>query len=319
MAFLHFRMPIGPWSLTKRVFSEILEDNCLGLAAQLAFYFLLALFPALIFLVALIGLLPIDGVMSTWLAALARFAPPDVLDVVRDQFLEVRRGNQVSLLTVGFAGAVWSSSTAMTAIIGTLNTAYGLQERRPWWKCRFLAIGLTLSLAVFMVLAQALILLAPWAADLAATRTGIALGSIWDPVRWVLAVGLLVTALDVIYHFAPDAESEFTWLTPGALVAALLWFGASYGFKMYVEHVDDFAATYGTLGGVVVVMLWFYLSGLAILVGAEVNAEIDRAAEYGRELTPEAAGGRPRIGIAAERTHAWRDGWLRRFHGQPRV
>jgi membrane protein len=191
----------------------------------------------------------------------------------------------------------------MQAIITTLNAAYDLQDRRPWWKSRLLAIGLTLALAVFMVIAQGLILLGPWVADLITAQTGVPVSPVWTVLRWVLAGLLIITALDLIYHFAPDAESEFTWITPGSLTAAGLWIAASLGFRFYVVQFSDYAATYGTLGGIIVLMLWFYLSGLAILIGAEVNAEIDLSAEYRDEVHPLRRDAPARIGAAAEREH----------------
>jgi membrane protein len=296
-------MQTSPLDLARRVVHEIIDDNCFGLAAQLAFYFLLALFPALIFLVAVIGALPVDGVMADWLATLSRVAPPEVLEVIRSQLAAVRAGDQASLLTIGILGAIWSSSAAMQAIITTLNAAYDLQDRRPWWKSRLLAIGLTLALAVFMVIAQGLILLGPWVADLITAQTGVPVSPVWTVLRWVLAGLLIITALDLIYHFAPDAESEFTWITPGSLTAAGLWIAASLGFRFYVVQFSDYAATYGTLGGIIVLMLWFYLSGLAILIGAEVNAEIDLSAEYRDEVHPLRRDAPARIGAAAEREH----------------
>ncbi|MEZ5317033.1 MAG: YihY/virulence factor BrkB family protein [Vicinamibacterales bacterium] len=303
MVFAHFRLPVPLGVLLRRTVREVIDDNCLGLAAQLAFYFLLALFPALIFLVALIGTLPVTGDLSSWLGALGRVAPPDVMRILSAQLDQVRRGDASGLLTIGILGAIWSSSTAMVAIISTLNAAYDLEDRRPWYRSRLLAIGLTLLIASVAVVAQALIMIGPWAADLISRATGIEVGPVWDIARWALALGLLVVALDLIYHFAPDARSEFTLFTPGALVALVLWVAASAGLKAYVAFAGDVTATYGTLGGIAIVMLWFYASGFAVLVGAEVNAEIDHASPYRKALRPDGPGGEPHVGAAAERAY----------------
>ena len=300
MAFAYFRMPIGPLELLRRTVREIIDDDCLGLAAQLSFYFLLALFPALLFVVALIGALPVSDVVQRWLDSLSGVMPGDFVRIIRTELGRIAAGDSASLLTFSILGALWSSSTGMVAIISTVNTAYDLEERRSWWKVRLLAIGLTLLLVVFMIVAQLLLQAGPWALDELTRRTGIDLGTAGVIAQWLLALGALVVAIDVIYQVAPAARSEFTWLTPGAVVAVALWVGASLGFRAYLQHVGGFGATYGTLGGVIVVMLWFYLSGLAVLVGAEINSEIEHASRRRR-----AAGGGPEdepvIGAAADR------------------
>jgi membrane protein len=203
-----------------------------------------------------------------------------VLDVVRRQVERVRQGPPGGLLTAAIAGAVWSSSSAMSAIIYTLNRAFDLEETRPWWQTRLLAIALTLMLAVF-TLGR---LVAGW----------------FGVLQWPLTVGLVVLAVDLVYHLAPDAETRWTWLTPGSALATALWMAGSFGFKLYVSKFADFGAVYGSIGGVTVLLLWCYLSGLAILVGAELNSEIDHALPE-RDREPVGPRARPRIGAAAER------------------
>jgi membrane protein len=298
MAFAYFRVPIGFVELTRRTFREIIDDDCLGLAAQLAFYYLLALVPALLFLVALISALPVQGAVDRWLDSLTGVAPGAVLDLVREELARLSRGDSASLLTFSILGALWSSSAGMVAIISTINTAYDLDERRTWWRMRLVSIGLTLSLAIFMILAQLLLQAGPWAIDVLSNRTGMDLGPAGTIVQWGLALALLTVAVDLIYHFAPAARRKFTWLTPGAVVAVLLWVATSLAFRLYVQKLSDFATTYGALGSVIVVMLWFYLSGLAVLIGAEINSEIEhaQAAERGERV----------IGSAADKaTRSW--------------
>ena len=147
------RIPIGWTELIKRTFREVMADNCLGLAAQLAYYFFLALFPALLFMVALIGFLPVGDVMNTILSTLGRVAPGDVLTIIQDQVTKITEAKSGGLLTIGALGALWSTSAGVTAIIDTLNQTYDLQESRPWWKVRLIAIGLTVALALFVIVA----------------------------------------------------------------------------------------------------------------------------------------------------------------------
>jgi membrane protein len=156
--FAHFGVPITWSEVVKRTVKEIGDDSCLGLAAQLAFYFLMALFPALLFLVALIGYLPVENALSELLAAVGTVAPQELVRLLRGQLAQIADGNQASLLTLGIIGAIWSSSAAMVAIIDALNRAYDVTEWRPWWKRRLLAIFLTVALALFVIIALALVL-----------------------------------------------------------------------------------------------------------------------------------------------------------------
>jgi membrane protein len=298
------RVPIGWNELAKRTFSEVLADNCLGLAAQLAYYFFLALFPALLFLVALISFIPIANLLDTITAALARVAPGEALAIVQDQVLKIAHGQNGGLLTLGMLGTIWSTSAGVTAIIGTLNQAYDIRESRPWWKVRLIAIGLTVCLAAFIVASMVLVVAGPALADRAAAwlHAAPAMASTWKIVQWPVIFGLVSLAITIVYYYAPDAEQEWIWITPGSIFAAILWLLVSLGFKFYVANFGSYNATYGTIGGVIVLMLWFYLSGLAVLVGAELNAEIEHASPYGKDPGERPAGEKKAIGRLAERT-----------------
>jgi membrane protein len=263
----------------RRTADEIGADNCLGLAAQLAFYFFLALFPALLFLVALVGYLPIENTLTRLLVTLGTVAPREVLLLMRGQLEQIARGGHGSLLTIGIAGAVWSSSAAMVAIIDALNHAYDIDERRPWWKRRIVAIALTIALALFIVTSLVLVLAGPSVALRVAQWFGLApaFAVFWAIARWPLMIFLVVLAIDLVYHFAPNRRGQWVWITPGSLVATTLWIVSSFAFKFYVTNLANFNVTYGAIGGVVVLLLWFYVSGLAILIGAELNGVIEQA------------------------------------------
>jgi membrane protein len=302
MRVLYFRAPLAWRELLWRTILDTLDDGVAGLAAQLAFYFFLALFPALLLLVSLLALLPVDAQLALVIQRVSAVAPGEVLTVVRDQIARVRDGPPGGLLTLAIAGAVWSSSSAMTAIIGTLNHAYDIEEGRPWWKTRLLAIGLTLVLALFIASAFTLVVggvdLAEWVAG--RLGAGDLFTRLWSIVQWPLALFLVVVAIDLVYFVAPNAEAEWTWLTPGAVLATVLWLLASLGFKVYVSLFANFGAVYGSIGGVIVLLLWFYLSAFALLVGAELNAEIDKAMRAGGSARRDGSR-RARIGAAAER------------------
>ena len=277
-----FRAPIGWTEILKRTVHEVNEDNCLGLAAQLAFYFFLALFPALLFLVALVGYLPVENLLSQLLAALGTVAPSEVLALLRTQLNEVAQGGHGGLLTLGIAGAIWSSSAALVAIIDALNHAYDITEFRSWWKRRLVAIALTLAMSLFIVTSLVLVLVGPDVAAWAAGWLGLggAFTTIWSVIRWPVMIFLIVLGVDLVYHYAPNRRVAWVWITPGSLLATALWILSSFGFKLYVANFGNFNATYGAIGGVAVLMLWFYVSGLAILIGAEVNGVIESARRH---------------------------------------
>lgn len=276
---MYFRPSIRWTEILRRTASEIGADNCLGLAAQLAFYFFLALFPALLFLVALIGYLPVENALTGLLEALGAVAPGEALTLLRDQLDQLSTSRQGSLLTLGIVGAIWSSSAAMVAIIDALNHAYDVDEWRPWLRRRILAIVLTISLALFIMGSLALVLLGPAIVSWMADRFGLApaMEFAWRLARWPVIFALVVFGVDLVYYFAPNRRARWAWITPGSLLATLLWIASSFAFKVYVTNFSDYNATYGAIGGVIVILLWFYVSAFAILIGAEVNGVIEQA------------------------------------------
>lgn len=265
--------------LLRQTFREIVDDNCVGLAAQLAFYFLLALFPALLFLVALVGYLPIDRALTESLAALGAVAPTEFITLLRNQVTRIKESDPAGLLTLGVIGALWSSSAGMVAIIDALNRAYDVTEWRPWWKRRLVAVALSIMLTVFIVLSFALILLGPGLASRFAAWLGLGpvVSFAWNLARWPAIVLLVTFGTNLVYYFAPNrTRPGWTWITPGAVAATLLWMGASLLFKLYIVNFGDYTATYGAIGAAIVTMLWFYVSGLAMLVGAELNGVLEQ-------------------------------------------
>jgi len=285
-------VPISWAELGRRTYREVLADDCLGLAAQLAYYFFLALFPALLFLVAIVSFIPVAGLLDAITNNLARVAPVEVLSIVQDQILKIAHNKDGGLLTLGMLGTIWSTSSGINAIIATMNQAYDIQEGRPWWKVKLLALGLTVALAAFIVISFTLVLVGPTLAEKVAAwaHLGPAFAWTWQIVQWPIVFGLVSLAVALIYFYAPDAVQEWIWITPGSVLATTLWLTISLGFKFYVKHFASYNATYGAIGGVIVLMLWFYLSALAVLVGAELNAEIEHASPDGKDPGEKVAG-----------------------------
>jgi membrane protein len=300
-----FKIPIGWKDLIKRTGREVWADNCLNLAAQLAYYFFLALFPALLFLVSIITFVPIEGLREMVTSALGRVAPGEVIVIIQDQIDKIAQSKNGGLLTLGMLGTIWSTSSGVNAIIDTLNQAYDIQEARPWWKVKLLAIGLTIALAVFIVISFVLVLVGPKIGETIASTffLGEAFVWAWNILQWPVVFAFVALAVAIIYYFAPDAEQEWIWITPGSVVATTLWVLISLGFKFYVSHFENYNATYGAIGGVIVLMLWFYLSALAVLVGAELNAEIEHASPYGKDPGEKQISEKKKLGVVAGRDH----------------
>ena len=287
------RVPLSWLSVIRRTSQRTLQDNCLGLAAELAYFFFLALFPALLFFVALASFFPIDRLTDHVLGALDRFTPPDVLSLIRDQFLQISKNDNGGLLTLGLVGTVWSASSGMSSVIGTLNQAYHVQEARSWWRVRLVAILLTIELAAFILVSFALVLVGPTVADTVAEwlHLGLVFAWTWKVLQWPLVFALVALGVALVYYVAPDVQQQVIWVVPGSVFATVVWLLVSLGFKWYVSAFGDYQKTYGAIGGVIVALLWFYVSGLAILMGAEMNAVIEHASPMGKDPGEKVPGG----------------------------
>lgn len=280
--------PINLWErgglswteLGRRLWKEIQDDEVLGRGAQLAYYFLLALFPMLLFLTALLGLFPVNTSTSTLLQYAEEFLPADAIGILQRYLDNVVQGSGKDILSLGILGALWVSSSGITAIIDALNVAYDTTETRPFWKVRLTGILLTIGLAGFVILSAVLVLFGGQMAEWASEFLG--LGALfeltWKVLQWPLAFMLMVSAIGIIYYVCPNVKQEWRWVTPGAVVAVILWLCVSLAFKLYVTNFGNYNAAYGSIGGVIVLMLWLYLSGTVILLGGEINAEIEAAA-----------------------------------------
>jgi membrane protein len=306
MALLLGRLHVTlTWAeILRRTFVDaVFKHNCLGMAAQLAYYFFFSLFPALLFLIAVASYFPITTLIDEIVGALGQFAPPEFLTIVTDQIRKISGDQQGGLLTLGILTALWSSSTAMTAIIDTVNHAYGVEEGRAWWRVRLIAIALTIGVAIFVLVSFALIVVGPQLADPLARALG--LGSAfewaWRILEWPIACALAGIGIALVYYFAPDVDQEWSWLVPGTVFATTLWLATSLGFKYYVVNVTHYTEAYGALGGAMVLLLWFYLSGFVLLLGAVMNATIEHATPIGKDPGEKVEGQKRRIGPAAMR------------------
>jgi membrane protein len=290
----------SPWKLggltvrelARRVWDRMGEDELTERAAGLAYYFLFALFPALLFLTALIGLLPIPHLMDRLMEYLSTALPPDAASVTQKTLREIVRGAHGGLLSIGVLGALWAASNGMASIISALNAVYGVRETRPFWKYRLVAIGLTLLFSVFILTALVLMVFGPKIGETVAGWVGLGwlFTLVWNVVSIPVVVLLVSVGIALVYYLAPSVEQKFRWVTPGSALAVVLWLAMSAGLRWYVTHFADYNATYGSLGGAILLMLWLYLSGAALVLGAEVNALIEQAAAARGVADAKAAG-----------------------------
>jgi len=278
-------------TLGRRVWKEIYAGGLLTHAAALAFYFLFALFPLLLFLVTLLGFFAETGteLRSNLLGFLSRVAPPSAFALVYATVDEIAAGADGWRLWLGLVSALWFASLGIAALSDSLNAMYGVRESRPFWRVRLSAVGLTAALVVLILSALLLML---YGGEIGAGiagyfNQGTLFTTVWTIAQVPLALAFVLFAFALIYYFAPDLyEQKWYWITPGAFIGVVLWLIVSTLLRVYLRHFDSYSLTYGSLGAVIVLMLWFYLTGVAILIGGKINAEIENAAA--RAGVPEA-------------------------------
>jgi membrane protein len=267
---------IGLRDLIRETAHEFMRHDMSTYSAALAFRSLLALFPFAIFLLGLVGALG-QPEFFNWLLDQARVAlPQDGFRSVEEVIAEVRAQSSGGLISIGIAVAVWAASVGVRSLMTALNVAYGVEESRPIWKVYPLSILYTVGLAVMLIVAAALMLIGPQALQWLAGFVGLeeTFIELWAWLRWPAAVLLLLFAIAITYYVAPNVEQPFVLVTPGSTVAVVAWVAASFGFSFYVPTFGNYGATYGSLGGVIVLLLYFFISSAVLLIGAELNAVI---------------------------------------------
>ena len=282
-------------ALGKRVWAEIQKDDVFGRAAQLAYYFLLALFPLLLFLTSVIGVVmgAQTELRQNLFNYLATVLPSSASQLVRTTMLEVSQASGGGKIAFGILAALWAASNGMGAITEALNIAYDVKESRPWWRQRLTAIGLTIALSLLIISALVLVLYGGQIAEYVSSNYGFGgvFTSGWKILQWPIVLAFVLLSFALIYYFAPDVRKQkWIWITPGAVLGVALWLAVSFGFRIYLHFFDSYSATYGALGAVIVLMLWLYFTGAAILIGGEVNSEIEHAAAEAGARDAKAAG-----------------------------
>jgi len=269
--------------LVRKVISGVNEDNLTGSAAELAFNFVLALFPLFIFLLSVLGLFAAraTALRKDLFVHVAQVLPPDAAQVVGKTLNEVMRNASNGKLTFGILLTVWFASGGMSSLMSALDGVYRVSERRSWVRVRAISLALTITISFLIILALIIVLSGGYLAN----RVGgyydlhnIAVLT-WRVAQWPVAIAFVTFSFSLIYYFAPDLEEQhWYWITPGSILGVLLWIGASFAFRAYLHFFNTYSRTYGSLGAVMILMMWLYVTGFAFLLGGEINAQIEHAA-----------------------------------------
>jgi membrane protein len=274
---------LSVWQLTSKVVRGINEDDLAGRASELAFNFLLALFPLLLFLLALFGLFASRSVelQSSLLSYFADFLPPGAFQLLAEITVELATTTASGKLTLGIALALWFASGGMSSMISTLNAAYRVRESRSWFKIRAIALALTIAISILLLTALLIVLAGGYVVDWIGAKLHLLsiVVLVGKALQWPTALFFLVLSFSLIYYSGPSlGKRRWYWNTPGSMVGAFIWLAASVGFRVYVHFFNTYTETYGSLGTLMILVVWLYATGLAFLIGGEINAEIARAA-----------------------------------------
>ena len=281
--FLRDLRDLTSFRALKATVQEFQRDDALGIAAQLAYYLILALFPFILVLVSLLGTFGSEELASEVLAYFQRVMPEQAYEIIREFTANIISGKAEApgLFTFGILFTIWAASGAFAALINALNRAYDVQETRPFWKVRGIAILMMLGLSVLVLIGVLLLVLGPQIGTAIANVFGLeeTFLLVWDIARWPAALFFMIFTVALLYYFAPDVDQPFRWITPGGLIGVLLWVLASVAFNFYVSNFGSYNKTYGSIGAVIVLLLYLYISSLTILFGATLNATLVRMKE----------------------------------------
>jgi membrane protein len=275
----------------KRTVAEFREDNLTDWAAALTYYGILSIFPALIVFVSVIGLIGAP-VTEPLLDNIGAFAPSEAKDILTNavEGLERSRGGAGILAIVGIGGALWAASGYVAAFIRAANIVWDVEEGRPVWKTLPLRVGVTALLIVLLAVSALIVVFTGPLAERAGDVIGVSsvVVTVWDIAKWPLLVLIVALMLAILYYAAPNVRQPgFRWITPGAILAVAVWIVASAAFALYVANFGSYNKTYGSLGAVIIFLVWLWLTNVAVLLGAELNAELERRRQIEKGVPPE--------------------------------
>src|SRR5699024_83612 len=256
----------------KKLFQRITDDDIFGLGAQLAYFLLLSLFPFLLFLMTLLGYFPLDSQNIT--EFIQRYAPGDISQLINENVYELVDNQSGSLLSIGIIGTLWAASNGINAIMKGFNRAYNVEEDRSFIVMRLIAIVLTIAMVLVICMAFLLPVFGKIIGKYLFAFFGLSEGflNVWDTLRWIVSSAVIFIVFVALYKMAPNKRIYFKNVIWGALFATIGWQLVSLAFSFYVNSMGNYSATYGSLGTIIVLMIWFYLTGIIIMIGGAINA-----------------------------------------------
>jgi membrane protein len=288
--------------LGRRTWAEVLHDDIFGKSSEIAYNLLFALFPMLLFLLAMFGLMATPGtaMRENVIGMVSHSLPGAAADLVAKTMTEVSKAAGGGKITLGVLLGLWTAGSGIVSMMSGLNMVYDIREARPFWKVRAIALALTIAIAVLTIAAMTIVLFGGKLATVAGNQFGF--GDTFviacRIIQWPLALFFMTLAFSLIYYYGPDVkEQHWYWITPGSLIGVVLWLGLSFAFREYLRFFNSYSKTYGSLGAVIILLMWFYVTSLGFLVGGEINSEIEHAAA---ERGHPRGQGRRREGLARE-------------------
>jgi membrane protein len=264
-------------------YQDVMRHHVLQVSAALSYYFVLSVFPGLIFLSAVFGSLPFGDLFNHVLLLMSRLLPADTMHIVGSVLSDVLSSHRGTWLSFGMIGTIWVASAGFAALIEALDIAYDAKDDRPYWKSRLLAIGLAAVTGTLLLVALATMIVGPRFGDWLAARFDVSavFAMVWPVLRWAVAITFTVIAVEVVYFLAPNVKQRFGATLPGAIFSVAVWNTLSFLLGIYFSHFADLNRTYGTLAGLIALMTWLYWTSFALLVGAELNAELAKQSMKG--------------------------------------
>jgi membrane protein len=272
------------WELAKRVWRASDDDDIYNRAYELAYNFLIAVFPLMLFLMAFFGLSVSEGAKLRYdlFRYFQEILPPLAYDLLQQTVTEVIQRSNGGKLTFGLCLALYAGSSGTTQLMSTLNIAYQVRETRSWIKVRLISLGLTLVISMLIIIASLMVLAGGFLAEFLGREIGWSAIIIagWKGLQFIMSIAFVLLAYAGVFYFAPDLKTrQWHWITPGSVTGVALWLAASGGLRLYLHFITSYSTSYGSVGAVIILLLWFHVTGLAFLIGAEVNSVIGHAAD----------------------------------------
>ena len=284
-----------------RTGEDINRKHTLQMAAALSYYFVMSLFPALILLTAILAYIHGHDLLTQAYLLMGGFVPKDTMTLLQKVLADVISPNRGAFLSFGILGTLWAASGGFSATIEALNIAYEVEENRPFWKTRPLAIWLTLMIGLFLLTALGVMIVGPNFGEWLARKLHLSwlFAILWPYIHWVIAVGFTVLSVEMLYYMAPNVKQRFLSTLPGAILSVGCWIALSYLLGLYFRSFANFNKTYGTLGATIALMVWLYWTGFFMLVGAELNCQLAKESEKGKIPEKEPPDSMTKLNIAA--------------------